>query len=72
MSGSTYIFIFEDNTVATSTKPPTAVDFECIAGGTLEVIKVEGRCFGVECEGIVFHLPECQLIEDQDGGYHAP
>ena len=66
-----YVYIFEDGTTQKHEKPPTRIDRDMIADGTLMVLKCDNVKYACE-DGSLDDLTECVCGTASDNKYHSP
>ena len=66
-----YVYIFEDGTTQKHPKPPTRIDRDLIADGTLMVLKCDDVKYVCE-DGSLEDLTECVCGTASDNKYHSP
>ncbi len=66
-----YVYIFEDGTTQKHLKPPTRIDREMIADGTLMVLKCDDVKYVCE-DGALSDLEDCDCGTSSDDKYHFP
>lgn len=66
-----YVYIFEDGTTQQHEKPPTRIDKDMIADGTLMVLKCDAVKYVCE-DGSLIDLDTCECGTQSDNKYHSP